>query len=112
MRNEKEYKSFLDEESSYTVERSDNDRSSKSKGSVLSRQTKLIIVLAAFLAVIIPIYIFVLIPKLSSNDPSKSDEYPEPHHEEVLLSGGSIGMMPMLAEKDISTVDIQNGRHL
>ncbi len=51
MRNEKEYKSFLDEESSYTVERSDNDRSSKSKGSVLSRQTKLIIVLAAFLAV-------------------------------------------------------------
>ena len=108
MRNEKEYKSFLDEESSYTVERSDNDRSSKSKGSVLSRQTKLIIVLAAFLAVIIPIYIFVLIPKLSSNDPSKSDEYPEPHHGEVLLSGGSIGMMPMLAEKDISTVDIQN----
>ena len=59
MKKEKEYKSFLDEESDYTVEKSDTaEISQKKKSSVLSRQTKLIIILAAFLAVIIPVYIF------------------------------------------------------
>ena len=106
MKKEKEYKSFLDEDADYSVERPLAEPSKK-KSSVLSRQTKLIIILAAFVAVIIPLYILVLIPNLQTDEPTV-DELPIPHHGEVILSGGSIGMMPMLSETDIDHVDIKN----
>ncbi|MBE6542958.1 MAG: DUF4340 domain-containing protein [Ruminococcaceae bacterium] len=108
MKKDNEYKSFLDEGYDYSVEKPSEKTGNKKKSSVISRQTKLIIVLAAFLAVVIPIYIFVLIPKLSTEDPQTNSNTLEPHNGEVLLQGGSIGMMPMLSENDIDRVDIKN----
>ncbi len=108
MKKEKEYKSFLDEESDYTVEVSSSEGEKKKKNTVISRQTKLIIALAAFLVVMIPVYAFVLVPMLSENGSSVQGEIPEPHHGEVLISGNSIGMMPMLSEDKIKEVNIKN----
>lgn len=108
MKKDKEYKSFLEDSYDYTVERPSDESSKKKKSSVISRQTKLIIVLAAFLAVVIPVYIFVLIPKLSPDSTPSGGSNLEPHNGEVLLSGGSIGMMPMLSENKINRVDIKN----
>lgn len=110
MKDKREYKSFLDDE----VNPADvqEQRKINKKSTVLSRQTTLIVILAAFIVVMIPVYIFFVIPMLeqgSVSSSSTSEPKFEVKYEEVLLNNGeNIGMMPTFLEKDLDKVIVKN----
>ncbi len=105
MSKKEEYKSIIDDSSyDYTVSKEKNKNSNS-----LSRRTKLIIVLAAFLAVMIPVYLFVLAPMLKTSEGTENKfTPPECHYTEVLYNGRYVCMMPSLSEENIRRVRIKN----
>ena len=105
MSKKEEYKSIISEDSyDYEVPKQDGK-----KNDSLSKRAKLIIILAAFLSVMIPVYIFVLAPLLTGQSQEQTDpSVPECHYTETLYNKKYLCMMPALTEKEIEKVIIQN----
>lgn len=110
MKDKREYTSFLDDDTN-VGESQEAVRNTK-KSTVLSRQTTLIVILAAFIVVMIPVYIFFVIPMLdqgSTSVPTTSTPKFETKYEEVLLNkGSSIGMRETFLEKELDSVIMKN----
>ncbi len=104
----KEYTSFLEEDVNAAYQEKANKN--KKQSSVLSKQTKLIVILAAFIVVMIPVYIFFVIPMLEKSvttTPVTEEKLPLSYNE-VYHTNGSIAMMPSLTEDQLSKVTIKN----
>lgn len=113
MKNKKEYTSFLEDNYDESEIQEETDKP-KRKSTVLSRQTKLIVILAAFIVVMIPVYIFFVIPMLEQSQavqPPQTDVAPkfELKYDEVSLSkGNTVGMRATFAVDELAKVTVKN----
>ena len=92
----KEYTSFLDEDVTIPEE-----KSNKKSASVLSKQTKLIVILAAFIVVMIPVYLFFVVPNRETAEKKlrpQIEEWIRSHGRELLQISGIVVYLTSISE--------------